>query len=127
LAGAGLDNHIDWLRSVPTSAPTPISIAGLTGLPPLIVAMRCAIIALRSWRWAVVGLTLATPAVYLYTFGLLSLLLVPTQEHRDVVGRRPDGSAIASNARLRQRQGEGRAAPCQLDLEFRHQCDDLHP
>ena len=81
LAGAGIDNHIEWLRSVPSSAPTQLSISGLTGIPPLLVAAVCGLMALRGWRWAVVGMTLATPAVYFYTFGLLSLLLVPGPRH----------------------------------------------
>jgi len=78
LVGAGLGNHIDWLQAVTTSAPTPLSVAGLTGLPPFAVALGCLIVAFRGWRWAVVAMTLASPTTYLYTFGLLSLLLVPT-------------------------------------------------
>lgn len=89
LLGAGVDNHLAWLQSVPGSAPTPISIAGLTGLPPFAVAAVCALLALRGWRWAVVGMTLATPAVYFYTFGLLSLLFVPSPRGGETVSGPP--------------------------------------
>ncbi len=84
LLGAGLENHLDWLQAVPASAPTPSSISGLTGLPPVMVAAACLILALRGWRWAVVAVTFASPATYFYTFGLLSLLLVPTEERTAV-------------------------------------------
>lgn len=92
LLGAGLENHLDWLRTVPSSAPTPNSISGLTGVPPILVAAACAIVALRGWRWAVVAVTLASPATYFYGFGFLSLLLVPVEERLEVgagKGNRP--------------------------------------
>jgi hypothetical protein len=87
LLGAGLENHLDWLRAVGSSAPTPNSISGITGLPPLVVALACLVLALRGWRSAVVAVTLASPTTYFYTFGLLSLLLVPG-ETRDQFGAR---------------------------------------
>jgi hypothetical protein len=83
LVGAGLENHVDWLRAVGSSAPTPNSISGITGLPPLVVALACLILALRGWRSAVVAVTLASPTTYFYTFGLLSLLLVPGETRRE--------------------------------------------
>jgi len=82
LLGAGLQNHLDWLQAVTTSAPTPLSISGLTGLPPLAVALAGLAIAVLGWRWAVIAMTLASPTTYLYTFGLLSLLLVPKGDRR---------------------------------------------
>ena len=77
VVGAGIDNHLDWLRAVGSSAPTPSSISGMTGLPPLVVAAACLLLALQGWRAAVVAVTLVSPTTYFYTFGLLSLLLVP--------------------------------------------------
>jgi len=82
LLGAGVDNHVDWLRAVSASVPTPNSISGITGLPPLVVGAACLVVALRGWRWAVVAVTLASPTTYFYTFGLLSLLLVPAARRR---------------------------------------------
>lgn len=38
LVGAGPDNHVAWLASVPGSAPMPLSIAAWTGLPTVVVA-----------------------------------------------------------------------------------------
>lgn len=85
LAGAGIQNHVDWLHAVTSSAPTPLSISGITGLPPIAVAVGCLLVAFGGWRWAVVAMTLASPTTYLYTFGFLSLLLVP--ESQKPVGR----------------------------------------
>lgn len=79
LLGAGFQNHLDWLRSVPAAAPAPTSIAGLTGLPPILVlvglALAVAAIALRgderlTFSAAVVGAALASPALYLGTLGI---------------------------------------------------------
>lgn len=103
LFGAGLDNHLDWLRTVSTSAPTPNSVSGITGLPPLAVAAACFLVALRGWPWAVLAVTLASPTTYFYTFGLLSLLLIPAE------GARVDVPFRSWPARLRLRTG-GRAA-----------------
>lgn len=87
--GAGLQNHLDWLHAVTTSAPTPLSISALTGAPPVAVALVALAIALLGWRWAVVAMTLASPTTYLYTFGLLSLLLVPKGNRRPGPDRLP--------------------------------------
>jgi phosphate/sulfate permease len=80
LLGAGIENHIDWLRTVPASAPTASSVSGITGLPPIVVLVGCALVALLGWRPAVVAVTLASPVTYFYTLGFLTLLLVPFGE-----------------------------------------------
>jgi hypothetical protein len=79
LVGAGVDNHLDWLRALSSTAPTPNSISAITGLPPLVVAVACLALAFGGWGPAVVGMTLASPTTYFYTFGLLALLLVPSR------------------------------------------------
>lgn len=73
LAGAGLQNHLDWFATVPQSAPTPLSVAALTGLPPSVVFVGMGLLALKGWRWAVVAMTFATPVVYFSTLSLLAL------------------------------------------------------
>lgn len=88
LLGAGVQNHIDWLSGVTTPPPTPLSISAITGLPPLAVAIPCAIVALAGWRPAVIAMTLASPVTYFYTFGTLALLLVPPARDRDGWGHR---------------------------------------
>jgi hypothetical protein len=82
--GAGIENHIDWLRSVPSSAPSASSVSGITGLPPIVVLVSCALVALLGWRPAVVAVTLASPATYFYTLGILTLLLIPLDARPDV-------------------------------------------
>ncbi|MBI3747846.1 MAG: hypothetical protein HY262_03220 [Chloroflexi bacterium] len=86
LAGAGIGNHVDWIQAVTASAPTPLSIAAVTGLPPSVVAAGCLVVALRGWRWAVVAMTLASPTTYLYTFGFLSLALPPGNHSGTSIG-----------------------------------------
>jgi len=79
LAGAGLQNHLDWLASVPGAVPVPTSVAGLTGLPStavvVVLSLAAAAIALLrderlTFSAAVVAATLASPALYLGTLGI---------------------------------------------------------
>jgi hypothetical protein len=79
LAGAGIQNHLDWLASVPGAVPVPTSVAGLTGLPSTVVIAAVVVGVLAISRWdderltftaAVVGTALASPALYLGTLGI---------------------------------------------------------
>ena len=86
LAGAGIQNHLDWLRSVPASAPSPASISGLTGIPPAVVLAGAVVISFISWPAGVLAATFGTPVVYFSTLVMLVLLVTP----------RPDGAAATS-------------------------------
>jgi hypothetical protein len=84
LAGAGVDSWADWIRSVPGSAPSPLAISSLTGLPTVVVAGLFAVPILTSlrsdvwgFRLAVVAAALATPALYFQAIGVLAAALVP--------------------------------------------------
>ena len=79
LAGAGIQNHLDWLASVPSAVPVPTSVAGLTGLPSTVVIALVILSVLAISRLgderltfsaAVVGTALASPALYLGTLGI---------------------------------------------------------
>jgi Glycosyltransferase family 87 len=79
LAGAGIQNHLDWLASVPGAVPVPTSVAGLTGLPSTLVIAGVVLGVLGISRLgderltfsaAVVGTALASPALYLGTLGI---------------------------------------------------------
>jgi len=79
IAGAGIQNHLDWLASVPGAVPVPTSVAGLTGLPSAIVIAGGVLAVLGVARLgderltfsaAVVGTALASPALYLGTLGI---------------------------------------------------------
>lgn len=84
LVGAGVDSFTDWIRSVPSSGPSPLSISSQTGLPTILVAGLLALpvlIGLRSdvwgFRFAVLAAALATPALYFQAIALLAAVLVP--------------------------------------------------
>ena len=95
LAGAGLQNHLDWLAAVPRSAPAPMSVAALTGLPSfavvLLAAALVAVVGLRgderlTFTVAVVAAALASPALYLGTLGIAAAAAAPwVGEGRSVV------------------------------------------
>jgi|SRR5215213_2228835 hypothetical protein len=86
LIGAGMEAHIDWLRSVPTSAPSPLALATVTGLPPVAVAAAFGALVLivsragderATFAVAVVGSALATPAFYFQALGLAAAAAAP--------------------------------------------------
>jgi Glycosyltransferase family 87 len=86
LLGAGLQNHLDWLASVPRSMPVPGSIAGLTGLPSTAVSVALAIVVVLvaltrderlTFSAAVVAAALASPALYLGTLGIAAAAAAP--------------------------------------------------
>ena len=86
LLGAGLQNHLDWLASVPRSAPVPTSIAGLTGLPSILVEAAAVVAVLvvalarderLTFSAAVIAAALASPALYLGTLGIAAAAAAP--------------------------------------------------
>jgi hypothetical protein len=86
LWGAGLQAHLDWMRSVPDSHPSPMSLSSLTGLPSVVVAAASAVIvalvALRgderlTFSAAAVLSGLAAPALYFQALALLAAVAVP--------------------------------------------------
>ncbi len=94
VAGAGLQNHVDWLASVPKSAPAPQSIAALTGLPSIAVLVLLgvvvALVGLRgderlTFSVAVVAAGLASPALYLGTLGIAAAAAAPWVTQGDTV------------------------------------------
>jgi hypothetical protein len=91
LAGAGLQNHLDWLASVPRSLPVPTSLAGLTGLSSTVILVALGVlVALAVWAGderlgfsaAVIGAALASPALYLGTLGIAAAAAAPWIEER---------------------------------------------
>jgi hypothetical protein len=92
IAGAGMANHLDWLRSVPTSQPSPASLTAVTGVPAIgIAAVATVVVALTAWRanekWAfaaaVVASALVTPALYFQAIGLLAAAVAPWDDGVD--------------------------------------------
>jgi hypothetical protein len=86
IAGAGLDAHLDWLRTVPGSQPSPQSMAATLHLPAAVVSVAGAlIVAAIAWRgserWAfaaaVVVSCLITPAFYFQALGLMAAAAAP--------------------------------------------------
>ena len=86
VAGAGLDAHLDWLRTVPGSQPSPQSIATTLHLSSAVVSVAGAlIVAVIAWRanerWAfaaaVVVSCLITPAFYFQALGLMAAAAAP--------------------------------------------------
>jgi glycosyl transferase family 87 len=91
LLGGGLQNHLDWLASVPASVPSPTSIAGLLGIPSTVVLVACAVVALAvgyraddrvGFSVAVVAAALASPALYLGTLGIAAAAAAPWLRRR---------------------------------------------
>lgn len=109
LVGAGPDNHVAWLASVPGSAPMPLSIAAWTGLPTILVAGLSAgaavvSVVLRGSRvrdnaafgMSVLAAAAATPSFYFAALGSLVIAVVPFMrggQHRAGERRAMDGSA----------------------------------
>ncbi len=95
LLGAGIQNHLDWIASVPHAAPAPASLAGLTGLPSTLILIAAAVVVLLVGRLgderltfsvAVVAAALASPALYLGTLGIAAAAAAPwLAEGRSVV------------------------------------------
>ena len=111
--GAGIDNHLDWLRSVPSSAPSPASVAGLTGLPPWLVLAGCIVLSLFGWPAGVVAATFATPVVYFSTLVLLILLVTPrpgTQLDRAVSSSQGKAEVASGWPRHQARPSQARSA-----------------
>jgi alpha-1,2-mannosyltransferase len=86
LAGAGIQAHLDWLASVPTSQPAPLALATLTGLPSVAILVLLGIAVgaagLRrderlTFSVAVLAAALASPALYLGTFGIAAAAAAP--------------------------------------------------
>ena len=95
LAGAGVENHLEWLRTVPDSAPMPLSIAARTGWPAIVVAGVVAgvvvvgiVVAARRgqegalFALAIAGAALATPAFYFAALASLVVAVVPLIDRR---------------------------------------------
>ena len=104
LIGAGVENHLDWLNSVPQSAPSPASISGITGIPAVIVFTACAAMSLFGWSAGVVATTFATPVVYFSTLVFLVLVVTP----------RPPTGVLERSGRMRAQpieSGEVAATP----------------
>ena len=94
LVGAGPESFVDWVRSVPTSRPSPISLATLTGLPTYVIPITLTIPVLLAWGrdrlafgLAVAATALASPALYFTAVGLLAALPLWRQAGR--VARAP--------------------------------------
>jgi hypothetical protein len=86
LGGAGIQNHLDWLASLPGTAPAPTSIAGLTGLPSWLILAGAILVVVVVGRLgnerltfsvAVVASALASPALYLGTLGIAAAAATP--------------------------------------------------
>jgi len=86
IAGAGLDAHLDWLRTVPGSQPSPQSISATLHLPAAVVSVAGAlVVAAIAWRgserWAfasaVIVSCLITPAFYFQALGLMAAAAAP--------------------------------------------------
>ena len=91
LIGAGVQNHLDWLASLPLAVPAPTSVAGITGLPSmLITAVLGGLVVLVSLRRderltfsvAVAAAALASPALYLGTLGIAAAAAAPWIERQ---------------------------------------------
>jgi hypothetical protein len=95
LLGAGLQSHLDWLRSLPGTIPAPTSIAGITGLPSwVILGVAIGAVGLAALRRderltfsvAVIAAALASPALYVGTLGIAAAAAAPwVGEGRSVV------------------------------------------
>lgn len=90
VVGAGVQNHVAWLGSVPESAPMPLSVAAWTGLPSVVVAGASALAAAvlastfgrrgredLAFAAAVIASVAATPAFYFAALATCAVALVP--------------------------------------------------
>ena len=91
LTFAGVQNHLDWLASVPTAAPAPTSIAGATGVSSTIVLVAMIVLVVvisrigderLTFSAAVVAAALASPALYLGTLGIAAAAAAPWIDRR---------------------------------------------
>jgi glycosyl transferase family 87 len=103
LAGAGLQNHLDWLASAPRSLPVPTSLAGLTGLSSTVILLALgALVALAVWAGddrlgfsaAVVAAAIASPALYLGTLGIAAAAAAPWIQARWAPALRREPAAV---------------------------------
>jgi hypothetical protein len=83
LVGAGPDAFADWFRSASSAAPSPKSLAALTGLPSWLVVVAFAVPIALLGRWdrasfgaAILATAVATPAYYFSALVLLAALPV---------------------------------------------------
>jgi hypothetical protein len=83
LLGAGPDAFADWFRSATSAAPSPNSLAALTGLPSWLVVVAFAVPIALLGRWdrgsfgaAILATAVATPAYYFSALVLLAALPV---------------------------------------------------
>jgi alpha-1,2-mannosyltransferase len=81
--GAGPGAYADWWQSALSAAPSPNSLATLTGLPTTVLAVLLTVPVLLAWRRdrlsfgaAILAATLATPAFYFSALALLAALPV---------------------------------------------------
>lgn len=81
IVGAGPDAFVTWFHGVTDAAPSPGSLAGLTGLPTVAVAAILAVPVVVLWgrdrssfAAAVVATALTTPALYFPALALLAAL-----------------------------------------------------
>ncbi len=109
IVGAGLEAWFDWLRAIPSSVPSPLAIATLTGLSPWAVAGLgvtgvSAIWATKrsdrsTFAAAVVVASLATPALYFATGAALLAAVAPLAlRSRGVEQRDSEGQARTHEA-----------------------------
>jgi hypothetical protein len=96
LIGAGPDAFVDWFRSATSAAPSPKSLAALTGLPTWLVVVACGLPIALLGRWdrlafgaAIVATAVATPAYYFSAWVLLAALPVWRDERREATPSRP--------------------------------------
>jgi hypothetical protein len=83
VVGAGPDAFVDWFRSATSAAPSPKSLAALTGLPTWLVVVAFAVPIALFGRWdrlsfgaAILAMAVATPAYYFSAWVLLAALPV---------------------------------------------------
>ena len=84
LLGSGVSSFADWFGSAPGSAPSPLAVSTLTGLPPLVVVVLLCLPILVSgrsdvwgFRLAAVAAALATPALYVQALAVLGAARAP--------------------------------------------------
>jgi hypothetical protein len=99
LIGAGPQAFADWLRLVPSSRPSPIALATLTGLPAILIPILLAVPVMLAGRrdrlafgLGVVAVALSSPALYFTAIGLLAAIPFWGVRQRNTIsdGRLPD-------------------------------------